>query len=139
VFRRILVGFDGSEFSQHALRVALELAEATHGEVVTMSVIASHPHVEAMEDREVERLAERMGVTQALARYKDIANEHGVALATLTVEKNDPLEALVSHVRSHGFDLLVVGHQGRDHTRHLRASRSIDRIFHEQPCPVLIV
>jgi nucleotide-binding universal stress UspA family protein len=55
VFRRILVGYDGSDYSAHALRVALNLAERLGAEVVALSAINTSPMLEVAEDRSRSR------------------------------------------------------------------------------------
>ena len=46
VFRRILVGFDGSKEAQHALRVAAALAADLNGEVRVLMVVRPSAHAE---------------------------------------------------------------------------------------------
>lgn len=138
MFHRILVGFDGSDEAAHALRVALELAEAVHSEVIALSVVHSYGQVESEDERKLEIAAERQVAARGLDRYKEHAEERGLTLGEAVVESSEPAKALVSYVQEHGFDLLVVGRHGREHAWHLGKGHALDKVL-QAVCPVLVV
>jgi nucleotide-binding universal stress UspA family protein len=138
MFRRILVGFDGSDEASHALRTALELAACVHGEVITMSVLRSHPQVESDDDRVRESSAERMNMTRGLEHYKKQSEERGITLGSVVEVSAEPARALVAYAQEHGFDLLVVGRHGREHAWHFGKGHALDRLLSAE-CPLLVV
>ena len=60
VFRRLLVGFDGSSESRRALRIARSLAADVGGEVHVLSVVSSRPHAGTSQARLAALDEERM-------------------------------------------------------------------------------
>jgi nucleotide-binding universal stress UspA family protein len=139
VFRRILVGYDGSDDSAHALRVALNLAEGLGAEVIALSAVHTSPMLEVEEDEAREAASSRGIATRGLDVHVDQASRRGVALRQIVVENSDPASALSTYAEEHGFDLLVVGLHGRDQTSHLGLGHALERLLRAKPCPVLIV
>jgi nucleotide-binding universal stress UspA family protein len=138
MFRRILVGFDGSEEASHALRTALDLAECVQGEVITLSVLRSHAQVESDDDRIQESWEERMNMTRGLEHYKKQSKERGIALGSVVEASAEPARALVTYAQVHGFDLLVVGRHGREHAWHFGKGHALDKLL-PMECPLLVV
>lgn len=139
MFRRILVGYDGSDDSAHALRVALDLAQGLGAEVVAISAVHTPPMLEVAEDQARQAASSRETVTRGLDVYLEPASRRGIALLQVVVENSDPASALASYAEEHGFDLLVVGLHGRDQTSHFGTGRALERVLRARPCPVLIV
>lgn len=139
MFRRILVGFDGSERAAHALRITLGLAENIGAEVVVLCAFHVPPHIETEEERAREAASAREISTCGLDRYQADASARGVAFASVVIEHREPAAALASYATDHGFDLLVIGAHGRDRGTHAGIGHSLDKLLHAQPCPVLVV
>ena len=139
MFRRILVGFDGSQEAAHALRVAINLATDLQAEVVALSVSQSPAHVETNEDREDEIEADAQRLRGAIVPSRSMAEEAGIAFAHTVLEAARPDRALLDHVTEHGFDLLVVGSHGTNHASHGGIGRVVERLLHHQACPLLVV
>jgi nucleotide-binding universal stress UspA family protein len=139
VFRRVLVGYDGSDDSAHALRVALGLAEGLQAEVVALSAIHVAPNLEVAEDRERQIASSREIATRGFDAYREHASQHGVELHHIFVEQSDPATALSSYAEEHAFDLLVVGLHGRDQTSHLGVGRALEKLLRSRSCPLLVV
>lgn len=139
MFRRVLVGFDGSQESAHALRVAINLATELEAELVALSISKSPAHVETTEDRQAEIEADARRLREAISTCRSMAEGAGVAFSHTVIEAARPDRALVDHVIEHGFDLLVVGSRGTDHASHGGIGRVVERLLRNQPCPVLVI
>lgn len=139
MFRRILVGFDGSASAEHALRVAVNLASDLEAEVVALSVSPSPAHVETNEDREDELEADARRLREAIGPSRSLAKGAGVCLSHTVLEAPRPDQALADHIIEHGFDMLVVGSHGTDHASHAGLGRVVERLLRDQPCPILLV
>jgi universal stress protein A len=139
VFRRILVGYDGSEDSAHALRVALDFADGLDGEIVVLSIVRPSVTVEADEERIREQALERATTARELETYRTQADERSVRFHHVVVEASDPATALAAHAKEHGFDLLVVGSHGREQISHLGIGNAVEKLLRARPCPILIV
>ncbi len=136
MFRRVLVGFDGSTEAKHALRVALALAADVHGEARVLLVVRTPAHSETPEEQARAAEAERENLSRGLSEFHlpehpDVSME--VAYA------DDPGRAIAAYAAEHGFDIVVVGGHGREHTMHRGLGQSVEALLRDHPCPVLVV
>jgi nucleotide-binding universal stress UspA family protein len=138
VFRRILVGYDGSKEAQHALRIAVSLAADLHGDVHVLSVVRPPAHAETPEELARAAEAERENLAQGLSSASIQIHGHG-EIGTHVVFADDPAKAIAQHVEEHGFDLVVLGDHGRDQITHRGIGRSLEALLRHHPCPVLVV
>jgi nucleotide-binding universal stress UspA family protein len=138
VFRRVLVGFDGSAEAQHALRVAIALAADLHGDVHALLVVRPPAHAETPEERARAAKAEEENLSQGLAAVTN-QTQHRWEVSTDVVFADDPAKAIAEHADVHGFDLVVVGVHGREQMTHRGIGRSLEALLRHHPCPVLVV
>jgi nucleotide-binding universal stress UspA family protein len=138
MFKRILVGYDGSEGARAALRCGIDLAKALGGEVSSISVEEHLPHY-AASISEVKAAKEQIDeYFRALAKQaRDLAGLSGVSLETI-VKQGHEVETIVTTAKEGKFDLLIIGYHG--HSRILgrvmgSTAQSIARL---SPCPVLL-
>jgi nucleotide-binding universal stress UspA family protein len=111
VYRRILVGYDGSEAGTKAFHAALELAAKDAAELHVLSV-ARPPEVG--DDVETEAVIEnsRRYHRALLAELRAAVAKTGVK-AHYEVAVGHPAEQIMYHADQHGVDLIVVGDRGR--------------------------
>ncbi|HTX62883.1 MAG TPA: universal stress protein [Acidimicrobiales bacterium] len=136
-YRRILVGFDGSKEAQEALRAALALGEEVEGNVRALLVVRPPAHVETPEELATAAAAERDNLSQGLSQALQPGQEDKLDIRVVFAD--DPAEALAGHAERHGFDLVVVGMHGREHTVHRGIGHSLEALLQRHPCPVLVV
>lgn len=140
MFRKILVGFDGSEGSWKALRLALTLARQQPGaEVWALSVEERLPHAPELLDELLEEKERQNALFQLLQRQAmGLAEEEGIVLQVRTVAGH-PAQAIVRFAQQGGFDLLVIGHSGRSGVWGSFLGSTADKIVRHAPCSVLVV
>jgi nucleotide-binding universal stress UspA family protein len=138
VFRRILVGYDGSAGARRALRVAISLAADLDGEAHVLLVVRPPSHVETPQELDRAAEAERETLSQGLSHILR-QTEQWFELATHVVFADDPAKAIVTYVEEHGFDLIVVGGHGREQMTHRGTGHSLEALLRHPPCPLLVV
>ena len=111
MYKKILAGYDGSEFSRKAFDHALAQAAQLHAELYVLTVVQP-PHIG--DDVELEAVIEN---SRAYHRglfppLQKLAAEHGVK-AHFEVAIGHPVEQIIYHADRHEVDLIVVGHRGR--------------------------
>lgn len=120
MYRKILVGTDGSKTAAKAVSRAVEVAAASGASLTILS--AGRP--------------DKAGKVVA-----DAAAEHagsGVPIETQVVD-DEAVAALVHAAREGGFDLLVMGNRGMTGiTRFLKGSVP-NKVTHHLPCSLLVV
>lgn len=136
MFRRVLVGFDGSAEAQHALRVALALAADVHGEARVLLVVRTPAHAETPDDQRRAAAAEEENLSRGLAAFH-LPDHPDVSVEVAYAD--EPGRALAAYAAEHGFDVVVVGGHGREHITHRGLGKSVEALLREHPCPVLVV
>jgi nucleotide-binding universal stress UspA family protein len=131
---RIVVGVDGSQFSEAALKWALEDAEARGGEVIAIySWQVPFVSMPGAFDRGELEQAGKDFIIQAVSA---VAPAPKVPLHTLVAE-GDPAECLI--VASRDAELLVVGTRGRSPFAGLLLGSVSQRCAAAATCPVVLV
>src|SRR2546428_13660914 len=111
MYKKILVGYDGSESGKKAFETALELA-ATHGAELYVLTVCRPPEIG--DDVETEAVIEnsRRYHWGLLAELKPAVSAKGVK-ADFEVAGGHPAEQLIFYADRHGSDLGVAGDHGR--------------------------
>lgn len=142
MYKRILLGYDGSETSLQALLDSREIAQWSHAELVLVSVMLSPitphgpedgPHDVALQTSEGERYHSILdaGVQRLMQAGLQVRGE---------VLSGDPVQELAKAASRLQADLIVVGHRHLDGWAACwwRGSVSMHLIEHA-PCSVLVV
>ncbi|MDA8118054.1 MAG: universal stress protein [Actinomycetota bacterium] len=135
-FRRILVGFDGSDAAHDALRAAIALAADLRGEAHVLLVVRPPAHSETDEEALRATEAERENLSQGLAQ---VPVPERVEVSTEVLHADDPGGAIAAYAAEHGFDIVVVGGHGREQAMHRGIGQSLEGLLRHHTCPVLVV
>jgi nucleotide-binding universal stress UspA family protein len=111
----VLIAFDGSPLSEHALTYAIEnFAEATLTTIYVINPIDSVIDVEAgglpVAEDWYDNARDR--ATRIHTTATDLAGEHNLELKTVT-EVGRPARAILEYADDHGIDQIVMGSHGR--------------------------
>lgn len=138
MFRKILVGLDGSEAAQGAFERALDLAALCRAELHVLSVEERLPAYAATvgEVNEEERFEHRY-FRQIQGQARRRAAERGVAFHA-EVRPGHAAEILVRKAREEGFDLILIGHTGHSRLHQIFLGSTADRVVEHAPCAVLV-
>jgi nucleotide-binding universal stress UspA family protein len=144
VFKRIVVGTDGSETAAQAVRQAVELARLSGAELSIVSAYApaSDRRVQA-EQQEAPadvhyELGPREDVNLILDAAAADAKQAGVEVKTHPVE-GDPADAILNVAEEIKADLIVVGNKGMTGARRYLLGSVPNNVSHHAPCSVIIV
>jgi nucleotide-binding universal stress UspA family protein len=141
LFKRIVVGTDGSDTASEAVRQAIELAQPLEANLEIVSAFEPVP-----QDRLREESSEIPGdVAHAVGPREDVnvvlesaagrAREVGIEVNTHPRE-GDPADALLDVAEEIDADLLIVGNKGMQR----RVLGSVpNSVSHKAPCSVVIV
>ena len=155
MYKKILVPFDDSEPSRHALANALELADGADGATITvLKVVEWHDY-----NAETFKIASRMsGVTgesldmesiseigseaereEALALRESIADVVGDAdNIEVAIVNGSPHDTIVAYASDLGYDCIVMGHRGMGVIRGMLGSVAYS-VLQKANKPVLVV
>jgi nucleotide-binding universal stress UspA family protein len=141
MFKKILVGTDGSETASEAVRVASELAALCSTELHIVSAYKKtslrklQQQRAAMPEEFAWDVHDRADVDLILAGATKTAETAG-AVAVSHAEHGEPVDAILKIAEQEDADLIVVGNKGMEH----RLLKSIpDSVAHKAHRAVLIV
>ena len=138
MFKRIVLGLDGSDESTNALEFTKKLAtsEDAHVEIVHVHeyMIAGRAGMQPVrvDEDELEAVVRR----QAEALKSDGVDAH---LTIVSTSAGGPAHVLADHARAGNADVIVVGTRGRTTLAGLLLGSVTQRLMHVSPCPVLAV
>ena len=143
-YRNVVVGTDGSETAELAVRHAAELANAFGARLTVVTAFTPHP------DDEAKRLQQapedvRWAITDATSaderarRARAIAKDVGVADVVLRVDSGEPASLLIDAADDSGADVIVVGSKGMTSAKRFVLGSVPNKVSHHAPCDVVIV
>jgi nucleotide-binding universal stress UspA family protein len=139
MFKKILVGNDGSEGAKKALKAAIDLAKHYEAELHSISVEEDLPHYAATMGEVLEAKAEKNGYFARLNQEaKEMAAKEGVVLHTKVVVGHE-VEAIVDYAKDHRFDLVVIGFMGHSKIYDWVWGSTSQNIARLVPCTVMVV
>ncbi len=145
MFTHIVVGTDGSDTAEEAVRQAVELAKQMGA---SLSLVSAY---EPVSSRRVEQeqsdapadvqheIGPREDVNLVLEAAAAAARKDGIAEVQTHPVEGDPAEAILSAAEETGADLIVVGNKGMTGARRFLLGSVPNKVSHHAPCSVLIV
>src|SRR4030042_348880 len=139
MFKKILVGNDGSEGAKKALKAAIDLAKHYGAELHSISVEEDLPHYAATVGEVLEAKAEKNNYFGRMnEEAQQMANREGVSLHTHVIAGHE-VQTIVDYVREHHFDLVVIGFIGHSKIYDRVWGSTSQNIARLVPCTVMIV
>ena len=144
MFGSIVVGTDGSDTANEAVRQATELAKALDAEVHVVSAYEPVPEARLrMERKDVPgdlqwSINEREDVEATLAEAADNIKGAGVKVETFSRE-GDPADAILDVAEEQNADLIIVGNKGMTGAKRFLLGSVPNKVSHHAPCSVLII
>lgn len=132
----ILVGYDGSRYSQEALKEALDIARNCKARMVIVAAVDVTEEFETEAPGLTEKMEERAG--EMLAEAARMVAAEGVAVE-VEVHIGEPHEVIVEAAKRHGTDLIVLGSHGSTGLRRILMGSVTSRVIGHAPCKVLVV
>lgn len=143
-YRNVVVGTDGSETAERAVREAAELAGAFGAR---LTVVTAYAPGEGVSPQELEaapedvrwRLVDAGGAEDLATHAKQVAREAGATDVQTRVASGDPASALIDVAEDTLADVIVVGSKGMTGASRFVLGSVPNKVSHHAPCDVLIV
>ena len=137
MFKKILVGTDGSDSATKAVQHAADMARAMNADLVVLTAYAPpRSDVGSTFGRADAYPGQEIG--QAILR--DAQKHFGQGLKVKTVvREGDPAEGLIDVAEEENVDLIVVGNKGMTGAKRFLLGSVPNQISHHAPSNVLIV
>jgi nucleotide-binding universal stress UspA family protein len=139
MFHKILVANDGSEGAKKALQVAVDVAKRYQADLHQLSVEEHLPHYAATVGEVVEAKQEAAEYfRKVIYEAKIVAQAQGVTLNEHVLPGHE-VETIVTFLKDHGFDLLVIGFMGHSKVFGRIWGSTSQNLTKLSPCSVLVV
>jgi len=136
----IVVGTDGSQAAEKAVRQAAEIARR---EGASIHLVAAYRHGGVVRERlgdsaRSEPVDLREVADGALARARGMVEEFGVPFE-LSAREGDPAEVLLDVTREQDAEMIVVGDKGSSGVGRFPLGSVAQKVSHHAPVSVMIV
>ena len=144
MFDAIVVGTDGSETAQEAVRQAADLAARLGARLHVVSAYEPVPAARLREEAQQVPadlqwlINPREEVDATLHAATAVAREAGGEVASYA-RQGDPADAILDVAEEQGASLIVVGNKGMTGARRFLLGSVPNRVSHHAPCSVLII
>ena len=144
MFGSIVVGTDGSNTAQEAVRQASELAGALGAKVYLVSAYEPVPEGRLRDERQVLpadlqwMVNPREDVEETLDQAAGALKASGIEVETLPRE-GDPADAILDVAEEKNADLIVVGNKGMTGAKRFLLGSVPNKVSHHAPCSVMII
>jgi nucleotide-binding universal stress UspA family protein len=137
MFKKILVGTDGSDSATKAVSHAADMAGSMGAELV---LIHAYPAPRTDVGSTFGRADAYPGQEIGQAVLRDAEKHFGTKIKTKSVlREGDPAEALIDVAEEEGADLIIVGNKGMTGAKRFLLGSVPNQVSHHAPCTVLIV
>lgn len=139
--KKILIPFDGSEFSQKAFEKGLEIAEKFESQLIVLTVIQSK--ISDSAGISLERLQEIQDeeedvATTLLKKLENQVNAKNVSFSMKIIHNPSTPDGIIVFAESNNVDLIVIGSHGRTGFRKLVLGSVTNGVLSHVKCPVLV-
>ena len=144
MYRSIVVGTDGSETAEKAVRQATELAGSVGASLHLVSAYSPVPDARLREERQGApediqwSINPREDVEETLRLASEKVQEAGVKVETYSRE-GDPADAILDVAEEKDADLIVVGNKGMTGAKRFLLGSVPNKVSHHAPCSVMII
>ncbi|MGH2740011.1 MAG: universal stress protein [Actinomycetota bacterium] len=136
MFKKLVVGTDGSDSAERAVTHAATLAKEGAAQLVVV-----HAYPEARSDAPTTFGAADAYPAAEIGKaiLEDVAKHHDEAKIKTVLGQGDAAEVLIDVADQENADLIVVGNKGMTGAKRFVLGSVPNRISHHAPCSVLIV
>jgi nucleotide-binding universal stress UspA family protein len=144
MFGSIVVGTDGSETANEAVRQATELAKAVGASIYLVSAFEPVGNQRLREERQQVpedmqwMVNEREDVEATLKEAGEQVGEAGVTVETFS-RQGDPADAILDVAEENNADLIIVGNKGMSGAKRFLLGSVPNKVSHHAPCSVMII
>ena len=144
MFKSIVVGTDGSDTANQAVREAVDLARAVGAKLELVSAYEPVPAQRLAEERRQApedmqwAISPREDVDSTLDSAAELAKQAGVTVDVYP-RQGDPADAILDVAEERGADLIVVGNKGMTGAKRFLLGSVPNKVSHHAPCSVLII
>lgn len=134
---KLVLATDGSQFSEGAVREAINFAGKCSSRLYAVSVLETNPEYETIGSNVFEK--EEAEVMAYLESVRARAAQEGLDCEIVLREASDPSQTIVDEAVEKKADMIVVGRRGRKGLLKALMGQVAAKVIAHAPCKVLVV
>ena len=142
LFKNILVPWDGSKYSNHAFKIALNIAKKYDSKINLVSCL-SHAdtgagYLDSSINKDIFKTAKDVMISK-MSDLKNDAKKTGISISIDAFVTDSTVKQLVTYAKTMKIDLVVMGSHGLTGWKKLLLGSVASGVSQQVHCPVLIV
>lgn len=133
----LLLSTDGSEFSEGAVREAINLAKTCASRLFALSVVETNPEYETLAPQLVEKEIEK--ARAYLEAVRERAAKENVNCEIVIHQGEDSYRYIVDEAAKRHAEMIIMGRRGRTGLKRLMMGSVTAKVIGHAPCNVLVV
>ena len=142
VFNKILVPYDGSKYSKHALKTAIDLAKKYNSKILCVTCIdviyrgswyydSEYYNSKIKEQKEIAR--------KSVANLESMSKKQGIPFDFMVFQSRSVVEKIIALSETKNIDLVVMGSHGRTGFDKLLLGSVANGVVQHVKCPVMVI
>jgi len=136
MYKNIVLAYDGSKFSNKALKEAINIAKSSGGGLLILSVVDITDEFESQAPGLTDKMTEKLLKLAQKALAKALTAK---VKAKVEVHVGDAYEMIVDISKKKKADIIIMGSHGRTGLTRLLMGSVTSRVIGHAPCSVLVV
>ena len=142
IFKNILVPWDNSKYSNHAFKLALDMAKKYNSKI-KLVICLTHAdtganYQDTSFNKDIFETAEKE-ITKTMSKLRNDAKKVGISVSIDVIGTEAVVKQLVAFAKSGKTDLVVMGSHGRTGWKKMLLGSVANGVAQRVHCPVLIV
>lgn len=143
LFKNILVPYDGSNYSTHAFKTALDIAKKYNSKITVISCLDTDVgHAWYGFDSRVDTAIlkkQKKLVENDVKKFQELVKKTKVPYSFQIITTSSIAKSIISFSRAKKIDLIVMGSHGRKGVSKLLLGSVANAVSQQSACPVLIL
>jgi len=134
---KLLIATDGSEFSENAIREAINLAKTCSSKLYAVSIVKTNPEFEDLVPQVIEKLGKE--AIRHLESIKNRASKENIDCEIIVNRSEEPYQNIVDEAAKNQVDMIIVGTHGRTGLKRLMMGSVTAKVIGHAPCKVMVI
>lgn len=138
MFKKLLIGYDGSEGSKIALNKGIYLAEFLKAKIIVLAVGRIPDYAETVSEIEEAKEQAWKYYHKILEEVKELSRDKNLEVTTM-IKYGKPAEVIVEVAEENEVDLIILGPSRYSYMRRRILGSTAEKVVERAGCSVLIV
>ena len=136
--QKLLLATDRSEYSEGAIREAINFAKKCSSSLYVMSVLETNPEYETIGASAYQK--EEQEATKYLQSVKNRADQEGLPYCKAVLHYGEePCQLIIDAAHERNVDMIIIGRRGRSGLMKVLMGKVAAKVVGHAPCKVLVV